>query len=643
MVAALVVAMIAGLGVVPLTAEPSVAEPVVDTFVVGAATRSISPTRLELASGLYLGGYDVGPSYRADGDPAVHEDTSARAVVIGFDEQRTVLVTLDLVGMGNLWMRAIRNAIAEATGISARAVMVHVSHSHASLDFQGIWGGVSPAYRQRVVDESVAAVRDAVATIGPADLRVASAEVPQLHANRRGIPERRDDTLSVMQFTRPDSGDVVATVANYGAHPTLSSRGNTIIGTDFVGPARDAMEDLTGGGVALFVNGTLGDLSPSAPAQGPSAPDSRPQQRLGVAIATAVQDAMQGATLIPPGMSMAVKSATFAPAGTLLSTLVGLPVAVSPLAGYYDLTFPGTVPQITSTVTVVRLGIADTFISLVAFPGEPLSSYGMSGTGVSVRDRLGGEAQFLFATTNDSLGYIIPDDEWVPGTYEEGISLGRPTGPKVLTAIEEAIAGLSRIPLADFTDVAPGVSFDQGVDWLAAYGITQGLGGRRLFSPSVPVTRVQMALFLWRMMGEPVPDQSPCGFTDMVGRTADRVEATCWLKQQEITTGINTARTLFGPDRGVTREEMAGFLWRLASKVPGPESCQFVDAPIRPVFATGACWLKEFGITTGTNAAGTVFSPLQPVTRGQMAAFLFRLASTSGAWQLPTPPTALFP
>ncbi len=183
----------------------------------------------------------------------------------------------------------------------------------------------------------------------------------------------------------------------------------------------------------------------------------------------------------------------------------------------------------------------------------------------------------------------------------------------------------------EFTDVPATASFAQPVDWLLIKGITQGLGGPGRYSPEAPVSRVQMALFMWRMMGEPAPDVSPCGFTDMVGRSADQIDATCWLKQQGITTGVNNAQTLFGPDRVVTREEMAGFLWRLASRVAGPRSCGFDDPPARAEFATGACWLKQYGITTGTNPAGTRYSPLQTVTRGQMASFLFRLVAVADA------------
>ncbi|RMH79389.1 MAG: S-layer homology domain-containing protein, partial [Actinomyces sp.] len=42
------------------------------------------------------------------------------------------------------------------------------------------------------------------------------------------------------------------------------------------------------------------------------------------------------------------------------------------------------------------------------------------------------------------------------------------------------------------------------VDWLAARGITTGVGGGR-YAPDDPVTRAQMATFLWRLAGSPVP------------------------------------------------------------------------------------------------------------------------------------------
>lgn len=182
---------------------------------------------------------------------------------------------------------------------------------------------------------------------------------------------------------------------------------------------------------------------------------------------------------------------------------------------------------------------------------------------------------------------------------------------------------------AGFDDVAPTAFFEQGSAWLKFHDITTGTNAAgTLYSPGNTVTRVQMALFMWRMMGEPEPVQSPCGFTDMAGRPDDQIKATCWLKQAGVTTGTNSAGTLYGPTGLVSRGQMAGFLHRLAGNPPASNSCGFNDEASIPVaFRQGACWLKDNVITTNNP-----YNPAGNVNRGQMAAFLYRLASTPEAW-----------
>jgi len=60
----------------------------------------------------------------------------------------------------------------------------------------------------------------------------------------------------------------------------------------------------------------------------------------------------------------------------------------------------------------------------------------------------------------------------------------------------------------------------------------------------------------------------------------------------------------------------------------------FTDVPPTYLFATSICWAYTNGITKGTGD-GTTYSPTNPVNRGSMAAFLYRLAG-SPAWKAPT-------
>lgn len=47
-----------------------------------------------------------------------------------------------------------------------------------------------------------------------------------------------------------------------------------------------------------------------------------------------------------------------------------------------------------------------------------------------------------------------------------------------------------------------GSFYEEAVDWLAASGITTGVGDNR-FAPDDPVSRAQIATFLWRAAGSP--------------------------------------------------------------------------------------------------------------------------------------------
>ncbi|MEQ8840500.1 MAG: S-layer homology domain-containing protein [Acidimicrobiales bacterium] len=178
-----------------------------------------------------------------------------------------------------------------------------------------------------------------------------------------------------------------------------------------------------------------------------------------------------------------------------------------------------------------------------------------------------------------------------------------------------------------FTDVPAGAFYTDAVAWLKNEGITTGTSPTT-YSPDGLVTRGQMAAFLWRMVGE--PGNNPAhGFSDVPEGTF-YAEAVRWLKEEAITTG--TTPSTYSPDDNVTRAQMAAFLHRLAGAPDGNPAHGFSDVPDSSFYAEAVRWLKDQGITTGTSA--TTYSPNDNVTRGQMAAFLFRMATDSD-WDYP--------
>lgn len=100
-------------------------------------------------------------------------------------------------------------------------------------------------------------------------------------------------------------------------------------------------------------------------------------------------------------------------------------------------------------------------------------------------------------------------------------------------------------------------------------------------------------------------------------------EPISWMSAAGITTG--TSETTFSPDLPVTRGEVAAFLHRLAGSPAAPPPSQFSDV-VAPWQITPVGWMVSVGITTGTSS--TAFSPEQHVTRGQIATFLYRYSGS---------------
>ena len=118
-------------------------------------------------------------------------------------------------------------------------------------------------------------------------------------------------------------------------------------------------------------------------------------------------------------------------------------------------------------------------------------------------------------------------------------------------------------------------------------------------------------------------------FTDIAETSF--VDAINWLRHAGITTGCGT--DTYCPEGPVTRGQMAAFLNR-ALQLPAADQDYFSDDD-NSTFQDDINRLRHAGITTG---CGTdTYCPEGPVTRGQMAAFLYRARDLIAAARQQTP------
>jgi subtilisin family serine protease len=162
---------------------------------------------------------------------------------------------------------------------------------------------------------------------------------------------------------------------------------------------------------------------------------------------------------------------------------------------------------------------------------------------------------------------------------------------------------------------------EDAVDWAFTTSITDGcptLG--EVICPELPVTRDEMATFLWRFRNTPLA--TVVASFDDVSADASYGPAVDWLAETSVTLGCTT--TSYCPTGTVTRAEMAAFLWRLEGEPAGSPAAGFADVP-GGFFAEWAIdWLLASGTTVGCST--TAYCPNSLVTRAEMFTFLKRLA-----------------
>ncbi|XKH52899.1 S-layer homology domain-containing protein [Citricoccus nitrophenolicus] len=107
--------------------------------------------------------------------------------------------------------------------------------------------------------------------------------------------------------------------------------------------------------------------------------------------------------------------------------------------------------------------------------------------------------------------------------------------------------------------------------------------------------------------------------------TSNHYDAITWAAAEEITLGYQNGT--FQPHRPVTRGEFATFLYRLATPEHNtPQDSPFEDLPTTNNHYEAITWLASQGITIGDTHGH--FNAADPVTRGEISAFLERYDNT---------------
>ncbi len=162
---------------------------------------------------------------------------------------------------------------------------------------------------------------------------------------------------------------------------------------------------------------------------------------------------------------------------------------------------------------------------------------------------------------------------------------------------------------------------EANIEFIAERGITRGCNPPVVdrFCPAGSVTRAEMAAFLLSAIDQPPAATFQGTFSDVPAGLwyTPYVEA---LAALGYTSGLGDGS--FGPNRAVSRAEMAAFLTRVFALPSATVTSGFSDVSASAWYSGAVDAIRVAGITTGCTA--TSYCPNDAVLREQMATFLAR-------------------
>ncbi|MBI2194778.1 MAG: neutral/alkaline non-lysosomal ceramidase N-terminal domain-containing protein [Planctomycetes bacterium] len=457
----------------------------------GLARRDVTPPL-----GIYSRSWGAALHDMASG---VHRPFTATALALQAVEDAAsspqALLALDLGWLEPAENEEFLKRLRHATGLTGPRLLVCLSHTHSgpnlTLKLSDRPGGhLLRPYFDQLVQSSIDALREACASLRPAWLTLAAGQC-NLAVNRDAWDEdsqqyvcgynpevAADDTLWAGLVTADWAGPI-ATILNYGCHPTTLGPENKVLSPDYIGSARQVLESHFRI-PCLFLLGACGDTAPREGYAGDPRVADRNGRQLGHAALSALE------SLLPPGMELAytgpmISGATLgtwaqrrvggealAEAEMVRNASIPLRIPLKPkesleaLQTRYDQSeralqsamASGDVKSIRNATAMHERArrllhraplmppgdsiaidccawqIGSTF--LLTVPAEPYSWLQ-----VELRRRFPGRAILVSAVTNGTIAYLMPRDRYGIGLYQDWMS---PAGPGGLEMILDAAA-----------------------------------------------------------------------------------------------------------------------------------------------------------------------------------------------------------
>jgi hypothetical protein len=345
---------------------------------------------------------------KGEGMQGVHDPLLAIALFIDNRERQIALCSVDHLGFTYEMVQKVTQKIHTYPELKECEIFIASSHTHSgggaylNIPFLGaaLAGPYSPNTTQFYIDQTADAIFQAYQQQTPAKIEIGYGKAENI-SKYRGLWPKDIFPLSdvaILKITHPDDRPL-AVFFNYPVHPTILNSQNRLFSADFVGYAREHLQEALGTTIQpIYFNGAQGDIIP---------------------VLFDENDLFNACDLLAQSLANTVKQiwdATVAE-DTLEIETQKESYTFTPQANPFGLALPVNIYQ-----SEMNLIIFNQLHAFLTMPGELSCLYDKRLK--EIGQKLGFTHVSIFGLTNDAHGYIISPESWQHKTFESNLCFG---------------------------------------------------------------------------------------------------------------------------------------------------------------------------------------------------------------------------
>ena len=341
----------------------------------------------------------------------VHDPLQARTVIFRRGKKAWALCVLDMIGISSEIVNRIRAQVAKKTDLNADSIIISCIHTHSGPSFS------EPENWDGDIETKIAkGIISAWETRQPATFGTGAGFLYGYHLNRRWMERPVDPGVNVVRVDDLD-GNLLGLVANFGLHPVVMGYDNFQISSDYVGYARNFVEEQLGG-TMVFANGAAGNVNPITKTVRKQLADRR-------AFVTMTGEKYFGKKKIiefadrAGGRFDECEEIGHALGDQIVYVASGIDTEDPGAKPWWFQGFVNHLEAGEELIEVMAVGIAD--FGIVTEPGEVLVE-----TGLDLKEKMrakGYRFPWVVSYANDWQSYLAPKEAFLEGGYEAAMAL----------------------------------------------------------------------------------------------------------------------------------------------------------------------------------------------------------------------------